>query len=78
MCDRVETQTNVIESAFQDYTERKDIAILLINQHVSPTLLPTTHRYPMLDIFRMRSIGMILVRVHPLRYLDCREDTPSC
>jgi V-type H+-transporting ATPase subunit F len=30
-----ETQTNVIESAFQDYTERKDIAILLINQHVS-------------------------------------------
>ena len=33
--DEVETQTNVIESAFQDYTERKDIAILLINQHVS-------------------------------------------
>ena len=25
----------MIESAFQDYTERKDIAILLINQHVS-------------------------------------------
>jgi len=33
--DEIETQTNVIESAFQDYTERKDIAILLINQHVS-------------------------------------------
>jgi V-type H+-transporting ATPase subunit F len=31
----IETQTNVIEAAFQDYTERKDIAILLINQHVS-------------------------------------------
>jgi hypothetical protein len=30
-----ETQTNVIEAAFQDFTERKDIAILLINQHVS-------------------------------------------
>jgi vacuolar-type H+-ATPase subunit F/Vma7 len=30
-----ETQTSVIESAFEDYTERKDIAILLINQHVS-------------------------------------------
>lgn len=31
----------MIESAFQDFTERKDIAILLINQHVSsrrPTL----------------------------------------
>lgn len=30
-----ETQTTVIEAAFQDFTERKDIAILLINQHVS-------------------------------------------
>lgn len=30
-----ETQTSVIESAFQDFTERKDVAILLINQHVS-------------------------------------------
>lgn len=30
-----ETQTNVIEAAFQEFTEdRKDIAILLINQHV--------------------------------------------
>lgn len=31
----VETQTSTIEAAFQEYTERKDIAILLINQHVS-------------------------------------------
>ena len=31
---RVETQTTVIESTFQEFTERKDIAILLINQHV--------------------------------------------
>ena len=30
-----ETSTSVIEGAFQDFTERKDIAILLINQHVS-------------------------------------------
>lgn len=30
-----ETQTGAIEAAFQEYTEdRKDIAILLINQHV--------------------------------------------
>lgn len=30
-----ETQTNIIEAAFQEFTEdRKDIAILLINQHV--------------------------------------------
>jgi hypothetical protein len=30
----IETPTAVIESAFQEYTERPDIAILLINQHV--------------------------------------------
>lgn len=30
----VETQVSVIEAAFQEFTERKDIAILLINQHV--------------------------------------------
>jgi V-type H+-transporting ATPase subunit F len=29
-----ETQVSTIESAFQEFTERKDIAILLINQHV--------------------------------------------
>ncbi|KAF7339944.1 V-type proton ATPase subunit F [Mycena venus] len=28
------TQVSTIEAAFQDFTERKDIAILLINQHV--------------------------------------------
>ena len=34
-----ETQVSVIESTFQEFTERKDIAILLINQHVrSPYL----------------------------------------
>lgn len=30
----LETQVSTVESAFQDFTERKDIAILLINQHV--------------------------------------------
>lgn len=30
----IETQVPIIEAAFQEYTERKDIAILLINQHV--------------------------------------------
>lgn len=29
-----ETQVSTIEAAFQEFTERKDIAILLINQHV--------------------------------------------
>lgn len=29
-----ETQVSIIESAFEEFTERKDIAILLINQHV--------------------------------------------
>lgn len=32
---RAETQVSTIEAAFQEYTERKDVAILLINQHVS-------------------------------------------
>jgi len=31
-----ETQISTIEAAFVDFTSRKDIAILLINQHVSP------------------------------------------
>jgi V-type H+-transporting ATPase subunit F len=34
---RTETPTTVIEAAFQEFTERPDIAILLINQHVSLT-----------------------------------------
>lgn len=34
-----ETQTSAIEAAFQEFTEdRKDIAILLINQHVCAEL----------------------------------------
>lgn len=33
-----ETQIPVIEAAFEDFTTRKDIAILLINQHVGPSL----------------------------------------
>nr|ODO03957.1 V-type ATPase, F subunit [Cryptococcus depauperatus CBS 7855] len=39
------TPTGVIESAFQDFTERKDIAILLINQHVAERIRPTVDRY---------------------------------
>lgn len=35
-----ETQVSTIEAAFQEYTERKDIAIVLINQHVSTHCLP--------------------------------------
>ncbi|TFK57503.1 vacuolar ATP synthase, partial [Heliocybe sulcata] len=30
------TSVSTIEAAFEEYTERKDIAILLINQHASP------------------------------------------
>ncbi|KAL7421483.1 H(+)-transporting V1 sector ATPase subunit F [Cryptotrichosporon argae] len=39
------TQTSVIEAAFQEFTERKDIAILLINQHVAERIRPTVDRY---------------------------------
>ncbi|EMD41651.1 hypothetical protein CERSUDRAFT_146798 [Gelatoporia subvermispora B] len=39
------TQVNVIEDAFQTFTERKDIAILLINQHVAEKIRPTVDKY---------------------------------
>ncbi|KAL1406021.1 H(+)-transporting V1 sector ATPase subunit F [Vanrija albida] len=40
------TQTNIIEAAFQEFTEdRKDIAILLINQHVADRIRPSVDRY---------------------------------
>jgi V-type H+-transporting ATPase subunit F len=31
-----ETETSAIEKTFEEFTQRKDIAILLINQHVLP------------------------------------------
>ena len=36
-----ETQIPVIEAAFEEFTTRKDIAILLINQHVCPPMIIT-------------------------------------
>lgn len=36
------TETSKIEKAFDEFIERKDIAILLINQHVRPSLVPRT------------------------------------
>ncbi|KAF9519828.1 hypothetical protein BS47DRAFT_999035 [Hydnum rufescens UP504] len=39
------TQISTIESAFQDFTERKDIAILLINQDIAEKIRPTIDRY---------------------------------
>jgi len=43
----VDTKTSVatIEAAFQDFTERQDIAILLINQHVAEKIRPIVDRY---------------------------------
>ncbi|TFY65917.1 hypothetical protein EVG20_g5168 [Dentipellis fragilis] len=40
-----ETQVSTIEAAFQEYTERKDIAILLINQHIAEKIRPTVDKY---------------------------------
>lgn len=40
-----ETQVSTIEAAFQDFTERKDIAILLINQHVRAPSLDSEECY---------------------------------
>ncbi|KAI5449929.1 H(+)-transporting V1 sector ATPase subunit F [Naganishia albida] len=39
------TPTSVIEAAFQEFTERPDIAILLINQHVADKIRGTVDRY---------------------------------
>lgn len=38
---RSETQISTIEAAFQEFTERKDVAILLINQHVRTAYIRT-------------------------------------
>ncbi|KZT06346.1 vacuolar ATP synthase [Laetiporus sulphureus 93-53] len=34
-----------IESAFEEFTERKDIAILLINQHIAEKIRPMVDKY---------------------------------
>ncbi|KAI6045072.1 ATPase, V1 complex, subunit F [Pisolithus marmoratus] len=39
------TQVSTIEAAFQEFTERKDIAILLISQHIAEKIRPTVDRY---------------------------------
>ncbi|KAH7883843.1 ATPase, V1 complex, subunit F [Phlebopus sp. FC_14] len=39
------TQVSTIEAAFQEFTERKDIAILLINQHIAEKIRSTVDRY---------------------------------
>ena len=57
----LETQISTIEAAFQEFTERKDVAILLINQHVRA-------RHSASSLYRS-----VLMRFIPI-YLDCRED----
>ncbi|KAF9535494.1 ATPase, V1 complex, subunit F [Crepidotus variabilis] len=39
------TQVSTIESAFQEFTTRKDIAILLINQHIAEKIRPSVDKY---------------------------------
>ncbi|KAG2350676.1 vacuolar ATP synthase [Suillus weaverae] len=39
------TQISAIETAFQEFTQRKDIAIVLINQHIAEKIRPTVDRY---------------------------------
>ncbi|BGP29453.1 H(+)-transporting V1 sector ATPase subunit F [Rhodotorula toruloides] len=39
------TPVSTIESAFAEFTERSDIAILLINQHVAEMIRPTIEKY---------------------------------
>lgn len=40
-----ETQVSTIEAAFEEFTERSDIAILLINQHIAEKIRPTVDKY---------------------------------
>lgn len=40
-----ETQTSTIEAAFQDMTDRPDVAILLINQHIAEKIRPLLEHY---------------------------------
>ncbi|KLO20478.1 vacuolar ATP synthase [Schizopora paradoxa] len=39
------TQVSTIEAAFHEFTERKDIAIVLINQHIAEKIRPTVDKY---------------------------------
>ncbi|GAA5998036.1 H(+)-transporting V1 sector ATPase subunit F [Rhodotorula paludigena] len=39
------TPVSTIESAFAEYTERSDVAILLINQHVADQIRPLVEKY---------------------------------
>ncbi|KAF9786136.1 vacuolar ATP synthase [Thelephora terrestris] len=39
------TQISTIENAFERFTERQDIAILLINQHIAEKIRPMVDRY---------------------------------
>lgn len=39
------TQISAIEAAFQEFTQRKDTAIVLINQHIAEKIRPTVDRY---------------------------------
>lgn len=47
MCPFLNTDTEIpaIEEAFKRLTDRSDVAILLINQHVSPTFLIESVRF---------------------------------
>ncbi|GAA6007897.1 hypothetical protein JCM11491_006529 [Sporobolomyces phaffii] len=39
------TSTATIESAFAEFTERSDVAILLINQHIAEQIRPLVEKY---------------------------------
>ena len=50
-----ETQVSTIEAAFQEFTERRDIGILLINQHVGLSSIMDVQSYPVeFLLFRLR------------------------
>ncbi|KAL8279885.1 hypothetical protein RQP46_007735 [Phenoliferia psychrophenolica] len=39
------TPVSTIEAAFAEYTERSDMAVVLINQHVADQIRPTVEKY---------------------------------
>lgn len=64
---RAETSTKTIEETFKDFTNRDDIAVVMINQYVSSSSPPLPRFCPI-------SVLVILLRCR--RVADCGHDSP--
>lgn len=65
-CRRAETSARAIEDAFKDFTNREDVAVVLINQYVRRVCgaqLCTSHASQIADMIRHLVDGY--TKVHP-------------